>query len=421
MKVRLSCSSVRPARSFRFRFSRILRFLAVGLVGLTLTSAKATSQPEQPNEALQWIGAWGASPTFPVGADFDHQTIREFVRISVEGSQVRLRLSNETGVKPLVIGAVHLAKPGAKPGQIDSSTDHVVTFGGEGKVQVPAGAVLVSDPLEVDVRTLETLAISIFVAKPTGPSVEHSLGMQATYVSGPGNFTTVPRIDDARITSERPFLTGIYVGTSAQDSSAIVTLGDSITDGFASTPDTNRRWPDRLAERLGGKLGVVNAGISGNRILHDHADQYGPSALARFDRDVLSVPGIHYVILLEGINDIGHSTEDRLSEQDISADQIIAGMKQLIARAHMRGVRIYGATLTPFESLIPPKEKKREDVNRWIRSHASFDAVIDFDAATRDPDHPTRFRAEYDCGDHLHPNDAGYKAMADSIDLNLFK
>lgn len=429
MKLRPSCSSVRPDKSaVSFRFIRIVGLLAVSVFGLTLTSANGVEQPKQPNDALQWIGAWGASPTFPIGADFNNQTIREFVRISVEGSQARLRLSNELGVEPLVIGAVHLAKPGAKPGSIDSSTDHVVTFGGKGKVEVAPGAVVVSDPVEVDVHALETLAISIFVTRRTGPSVEHALAMQTIYVSGAGDFTGAPTIDDAKTISERPFLTGIYVATSAPDAGSIVALGDSITDGYASTPDTNRRWPDRLAERLGGKLGVVNAGISGNRILHDQPEgEFGPSALARFDRDALSVPGIRYVILMEGINDIGHSPEAGLWEQEVTADQIIAGMKQLIARAHRRGVRIYGATLTPFEGTTFPKyftpegEKKREAVNAWIRSPGAFDAVIDFEAVIRDPSNPRRIRAEYDAGDHLHPNDAGYNAMADSIDLNLFK
>ena len=405
-----------------FRFIQSVGLLAVSLLGLGLTSTNAA---EQPGDALHWIGVWGASPAFPVGADFNNQTIREFARISAGGSQVRLRLSNETGIEPLIIGAVHLAKPGTKSGGIDSSTDHVVNFGGKGNVEVAPGAVVVSDPVEVEVQALETLAISIFVTSRTGPSVEHVLGLQTTYVSGAGDFTGTPLIDDPQTTTERPFLTGIYVGTSTPDAGAIVTLGDSITDGYASTIDANRRWPDRLAERLGGKLGVVNAGISGNRILHNHPeDESGPSALARFDRDVLSVPGIRYVILLESINDIGRSIVGGLRE--VTADQIIAGMKQLVARAHLRGVHIYGATLTPFEGVSPKYfasegEKMREAVNAWIRRPGDFDAVIDFEAATRDPANPSRIRAEYDSGDHLHLNDAGYKAMADSIDLKLFK
>jgi lysophospholipase L1-like esterase len=212
----------------------------------------------------------------------------------------------------------------------------------------------------------------------------------------------------------------------------VVTLGDSITDGYRSKADGNHRWPDRLAERLAARsnaapVGVVNAGVSGNRILHDHPEElFGPSALARLDRDVLSTPGLRWVVLMEGINDIGHSTSARLPEQDVSADQIIAGMKQIIARVHAHGAKIYGATLTPYEGTVfhgyyqPEGEAKREAVNAWIRSGGAFDAVIDFDAAVRDPAHPTRIRPDYDVDDHLHPNDAGYRAMGDAVDLKLF-
>ena len=213
----------------------------------------------------------------------------------------------------------------------------------------------------------------------------------------------------------------------------VVTLGDSITDGYRSKVDGNHRWPDRLAERLAARpnseaIGVVNAGVSGNRILHDHPEElFGPTALARLDRDVLSVPGVRWVVLMEGINDIGHSTSAGLPEQDVTADQIIAGMKQIVARVHEHGAKIYGATLTPYEGTVfhgyyqPEGEAKREAVNAWIRSPGSFDAVIDFDAAVRDPAHPTRIRPEYDVDDHLHPNDAGYRAMGDAVDLNLFQ
>ena len=213
----------------------------------------------------------------------------------------------------------------------------------------------------------------------------------------------------------------------------VVTLGDSITDGYRSTADANHRWPDRLAERLDARasglpVGVVNAGLDGNRILHDHPeDLFGPNALARLDRDVLSVPGLRWVVLMEGINDIGHSTSADLPEQDVSAEEVIAGMKQIIARVHDRGAKIYGATLTPYEGTTfhgyyqPAGEAKREAVNAWIRHGGYFDGVIDFDAVVRDPDHPTRIRPDYDRGDHLHPNDAGYRAMGDAVDLKLFE
>jgi lysophospholipase L1-like esterase len=225
----------------------------------------------------------------------------------------------------------------------------------------------------------------------------------------------------------RFFLSGVEV--DAPDAGTIVTLGDSITDGYGSTPDANRRWPDVLAERLVEAhvpLGVVDAGISGNRVLHDLPEaQFGPSALARFDRDVLSVPGVRSVILMESINDIGHPGSAGLSEQAVSADDITAGMRQIADRAHAHGIRILGATLTPYADTVfpgyytPNGETKRQAVNRWIRESGAFDGVIDFDAVVRDPDHPDHIAAQYDFGDHLHPNDAGYRKMGESIDLSL--
>jgi lysophospholipase L1-like esterase len=253
-----------------------------------------------------------------------------------------------------------------------------------------------------------------------------------TQISGDGDFTAATTIPSPKTSTSRFFIDEVDVAAAGQPA-VVVTLGDSITDGYRSEVDGNHRWPDRLAERLAARpnaepVGVLNAGVSGNRILHDHPeDLFGPSALARLDRDVLSVPGLRWVVLMEGINDIGHSTSADLPEQDVSADEIIAGMKQIIARVHERGAKIYGATLTPYEGTTfhgyyqPAGEVKREAVNAWIRNSGSFDAVIDFDAAVRDPDHPTRIRADYDVGDHLHPNDAGYRAMGDAVDLKLFE
>ena len=219
-----------------------------------------------------------------------------------------------------------------------------------------------------------------------------------------------------------------------RSASAVVAFGDSITDGARSTVDANRRWPNilanRLAERHGGKkIGVLDAGIGGNRILHDATAnvRFGVNALARFDRDVLAQPGIKYVIVLEGINDLGHAGTSAPASETVSADDLIAGLKQMIERAHERGIKIFGATLTPFEGtafpgyFTPEKEVKRKAVNEWIRTSKAFDGVVDFEKAVRDPDHPDRMKAAYDGGDHLHPGDAGYKAMGDAIDLSLFK
>jgi lysophospholipase L1-like esterase len=396
--------------------------LAVGLLCIAGPPARADG----------WIGSWGASDVFPVGADVNYQTLRQFVRLSAGGKQARIRFSNATGQYQLVIGAAHVAKPAADgaAGAIDPSTDHVLTFGGAGAVTVAPGAEVVSDPVEMDLPPLSTLAISTFVPRWTGPAVIHLDGVATTYISNDGDFTTAATMPSPHTSTSRFFIDEVDVEAAGQPG-AVVTLGDSITDGYHSQIDGNHRWPDRLAERLAARsgaapVGVVNAGVSGNRILHDHPEElFGPNALARLDRDVLSTPGLRWVVLMEGINDIGHSTAAGLSEQDVSADQIIAGMKQIIARVHAHGAKIYGATLTPYEGTIfhgyyqPEGEAKRQTVNNWIRN-GDFDAVIDFDATVRDSDHPTRIRADYDVGDHLHPNDAGYRAMGEAVDLKLF-
>ena len=381
-----------------------------------------------------WIASWGASDVFPIGQQINYQTLRQIVRLSAGGKQVRVRFSNETGLYPLVIGAAHIAKPPSDGpiGTIDAATDHALAFGGLAGVTIPPGAAALSDPVDMDVAPLSTLAISLFVPRWTGPSVIHPDGVATTDISGEGDFTAEAAIPSPKTSTSRFFLNEVDVNASGQPA-VVVALGDSITDGYRSEVDANHRWPDRLAERLAARsgaepVGVVNEGIGGNRILHDHPeDLFGPNALARLDRDVLSVPGLRWVVLMEGINDIGHSTSAALPEQDVSAEEIIAGMKQIIARVHQHGAKIYGATLTPYEGTTfhgfyqPAGEAKREAVNAWIRSGGSFDAVIDFDAAVRDPDHPTRIRADYDVGDHLHPNDAGYRAMGDAVDLKLFE
>ena len=406
--------------------SKLRLFVASAAASLLCVAASAA-------RADGWIGTWGASDVFPVGQDVNFVTLRQFVRLSAGGRRVRIRFSNATGQYQLVIGAAHVAKPAADgaPGAIDTASDHALTFGGGAGVAVAPGAEVVSDPVEMDLPPLSTLAISTFVPRWTGPSVIHLDGVATTYISGDGDFTAAAAIPSPHTSTSRFFIDEVDVEALGQPG-AVVTLGDSITDGYRSQVDGNHRWPDRLAERLAARpnaapVGVVNAGVSGNRILHDRPeDLFGPSALARLDRDVLSTPGLRWVVLMEGINDIGHSTSAMLPEQDVTADQIIAGMKQIVARVHAHGAKIYGATLTPYEGTVfhgyyqPEGEKKREAVNEWIR-HGDFDAVIDFDAVVRDPEHPTRIRAEYDVGDHLHPNDAGYRAMGEAVDLKLFE
>jgi lysophospholipase L1-like esterase len=406
--------------------SKLRLFVAPAAASLLCVAAPAA-------RADGWIGTWGASDVFPVGQDINFQTLRQFVRLSAGGRMVRIRFSNATGQYQIVIGAAHVAKPAADgaPGTIDPATDHALTFGGASGVTVAPGAEVVSDPLEMDLPPLSTLAISTFVPRWTGPSVIHLDGVATTYISGDGDFTAAAAIPSPHTSTSRFFIDEVDVEAAGQPG-ALVTLGDSITDGYRSQVDGNHRWPDRLAERLAARsnaapIGAVNAGVSGNRILHDHPEElFGPNALARLDRDVLSTPGLRWVVLMEGINDIGHSTSAMLPEQDVTADQIIAGMKQIIARVHAHGAKIYGATLTPYEGTVfhgyyqPEGEAKREAVNKWIRN-GEFDAVIDFDAVVRDPEHPTHIRAEYDVGDHLHPNDAGYRAMGEAVDLKLFE
>lgn len=395
--------------------------LAAGLLAGTAPAARADG----------WVASWGASVVFPVGQEINYQTLRQVVRISAGGKRMRVRFSNETGQFPLVIGSAHAAKPGTTPGSIDPASDHALTFGGAGGVTVAPGAAVLSDPADMDLAPLSTLAISLFVPRWTGPAVVHFDAVATTFMAD-GDATAAASLPSPKVATSRYFLDEVDVD-AADQAETLVTLGDSITDGYHSQMDANHRWPDRLAERLAARpnaapVGVVNAGVSGNRILHDHPEElFGPSALARLDRDVLSVPGLHWVVLMEGINDIGHSSSASLPEQAVSAEQIIAGMKQVVTRVHDRGAKIYGATLTPFEDTVfhgyysPEGEAKREAVNSWIRTGGAFDAVIDFDAAVRDPAHPNHIRADFDAGDHLHPNDAGYRAMGDAVDLKLFE
>ena len=417
---------LRSGRGFGFRQGglRLAVFaIAVALIWPALIVGQDTSQ------APAWVATWGTSPSTPgsfgqagtAGSAFENRTLRQIVHTSVGGDSVRIRLSNRHGSVPLEIGAVHIASRG-EGARIEAASDRALTFGTETSITIPVGAFVLSDPVGLEVQPLADLAISIYFPSDTGTPTSHSTGLQTNYISPPGNFVATELISDAETSQSWFFLTAVEVKPSER-TGVIVTLGNSITDGTQSTADTNGRWPDHLARRLAardaGTLGVVNAGIAGNRVLHNLGG-FGISALARLELDVLSLPGVTHVVVMEGINDIGMG--GGLAPEIASADEIIAGHLQLIARVHARGLKIYGATLTPFEGAFyysPEAEVKRQAVNEWIRTSGAYDAVIDFDAATRDPNQPSRFKPGFS-QDNLHPNDMGYEAMADAIDLTLF-
>jgi lysophospholipase L1-like esterase len=392
--------------------------------------------------AAEWIGTWGAAPEpptaargpFPATPSFTDQTIREVVRISAGGSRLRIRFTNEYGVRPLRIGAARVALADASGAPLEG-TARLISFAGQSSASIPAGAPLLSDPIDLAVKPLAVLSISLYLPDDTGPCSCHATGMQTAYLSGSGDFTA-RMFAPAKTFQARAFISGVEVETT-RPARTVVVLGDSISDGVGSRPDANRRWPDLLAERLAARhgrtaWGVVNMGISGNRVLNDGA---GQSALTRFDRDVLSVPGARYLIVFEGVNDLGISYghfqgplaeifKRQASAEKATAEALIAGYRQIIARAHEKGIEVLGATITPYGGAAyysPEGEAQREMINRWIRTSGAFDGVLDFDAVLRDPQDPTRIATGLHAGDHLHGSDAGYAALARSIDLSLFK
>jgi lysophospholipase L1-like esterase len=427
--------SARPMLATRRRFGALVA-LAVAAFAFGLGPPPAEAQRGDAND---WIATWAASPQPWWDADFfapinvprslRNQTVRQIARVSLGGSRVRVELSNEYGTQPLVIGAAHVALAGQGSASIGGS-DRPLTFGGQASVTVPSGAPILSDPVDLEVPPLGSVAVSLYLPEVTPTSTFHWEGVQTAYISGEGSFVGEPNFEAAQTITSRIFLSEIMVD-APPEARAIVAFGDSITDGATSTVDANHRWPDFLAERLNeadARVAVINQGISGARVLRD---RMGDNALARFDRDVLSHPHADTVVLMMGINDIGWPGTLLVpkGEPAPSAEDVIAGYRQLIARAHARDMRILGATLTPFEDTFrgnplfgyynEDKEAKRQAVNQWIRTSGEFDGVIDFDAATRDPNNPKHIRADFDSGDHLHPQDTGYKAMADSIDLEL--
>ncbi len=397
-----------------------LRRLSVTVVAaITFAVAGLSTDPTvfAGNGNEHWVGTWSASPqdpdtTLPVSVGFTNQTLRQIVHTSIGGGQVRVRLTNEFSTAPLSIGAAQIALRSVGASIVPGSS-RPLTFGGSPSIIISPNAPVVSDPVDFAVPELGDLAIDIYLPGPTGPATWHRTSRQTTYISPSGNFVGAATLPTDSTTLSWFFLKGVEVTASTQ-TTAVILYGDSITDGTNSTADTNNRYPDHLARRIlaihgNQKLGVLNTGIAGNRVV---AGGRGPTAQARFDRDVLAQLHVSHVIVLEGINDSSTTV--------FQADRIIAGHKQLIERAHALGLTIYGATLTPAGS-TGIREANRQAVNAWIRTSGAYDAVIDFDVVTRDPSNPTFFLPIYDSGDHLHPNDLGYKTMANAIDLTLFK
>jgi lysophospholipase L1-like esterase len=440
--------------------ARTRRSLPCALFALALVAVSSTNSPNASSAVeragQKWIGTWATAPQFSGTTrveTYRNQSLRLIVHTSAAGRKARIKISNVFGDQPLEIGGAHIARR-TNDAEIDPASDRTLMFRGQPSTTVPVRSTAVSDAVDLDVPALSDLAISVFLPRTTAATTVHTLALQTNYVSPEtGDSTAEVRFPVAKTIAAWPFLTGVDVTTSSLGA-AIVAFGSSTTDGDGSTQDANRRWPDVLAERLqkagGGtaELGVLNLGIIGNRLLTDiHSprqaggpfgavlDQLGPrlgdAGLARFDRDVLAQAGVRYVILALGINDILFPGSFIPASESVSAHRVIAGHRQLIARAHKKGIRVLVTTIPPFEDALferpairfstPGKEQVRQEVNAWIRSSGECDGVIDFDAVVRDPGHPARLLPGYDSGDHLHVNDVANVAQGDAIPLTLFR
>jgi len=409
----------------------IFTALAFALTFATPGMAATHSKPAQ----TVWTGSWATSQQIPEPAnalppeDLHDATLRQIVHLSLGGSTLRVHLSNAFGTEPLHFTSVHIAQPlSPSAAQIDPATDRALTFSGHPDVIVPAGAEYISDPIDYTVAPLSSLAITFHLDQPPAQQTGHP-GSRATSYLVHGDQVSAANLPNAKKIDHWYQLAEVDVVTPP-GAAAIVTLGDSITDGHAATTNGNDRWPDVLAERLQAlaktrTLGVLNQGIGGNHLL---TDGLGPNALARFDRDVLAPSGAKYVILLEGVNDLGGLTriaEVSQQEHDTLVHRILDAYRQIVLRAHDREIKVIGATILPYTGSDyyhpgPLSEADRQTINQWIRTPGNFDAVIDFDKVTRDPAHPDRLLPAYDSGDHLHPSPAGYRAMGEAIPLSLF-
>ena len=399
-------------------------FVLLLCVTCCLTQAALAAPPT----AGHWVGSWATTPmagrmTHDTPS-FSDATLREIVRPTITGEALRVRFTNEFGIEPLTISAAHIALS-ASNSTIVPSTDHAITFNGQPSITIPPGAYVLSDAVPMATKPFTPLAISIyFPAQQISSLTYHPRAQQTGYLAE-GNEVQATSLNSTKTFTSWYFLKGVDVETANPRTAAVVAFGDSITDGYGSNLNANSRWPDLLADKLQANpstrtLSVLNEGLSGNRLLRDGA---GPSALARFDRDVLAQAGVRYLIVLEGINDIGRLAYPNDPQDAVTAVDLEKGLAQIVARAHEHGIIVYGATLTPYQGAAyysQAGEGVREAVNHWIRTSRVFDGVIDFNKALADPLQPLRILPAYDHGGHLHPNDIGYKAMARAIPLQLF-
>ena len=374
-----------------------------------------------------WVGTWTAAPAPAEGAAFSNHTLRMTPRVSIGGSTLRVRISNAYGTRPLAIGAACVGLRSTGSALVPGSNRRL-TFGSEVRATIAAGALVVSDPVELAFAPLSDLAVSVHLPRdlPTSFGITGRYARQTNYISPPGDFAAEEVMPVGRLTDDWYFVCGIDV-VAPPETGAVVALGDSLTDANISTHDGHHSWPSQLARRLiarprGRPMAVMNQGLGGNRILHDIR---GDSGLRRLDRDVLAQPGVTHSVIMLGTNDLRN--RNGKADEEVTAPQMIAGLKQLAVRGQARGIKVIGGTLTAFENETflpgawnPQREAVRQRVNEWLRGTDAFDAIVDFDRALYDPDHPARMLPIYDCGDHLHPSDLGYRTLGDAIDLGLF-
>jgi lysophospholipase L1-like esterase len=415
---------------------RIARYTLLPTIGLTVAffSLVFAENPSQ-----HWVATWSTSnAAVPDPATFKNQTIREIIHTSVGGQAVRIRLANTFGTQAVTFDSVYvgLQKSGAS---LVPRSNHAITFGGSKSITIREGAEALSDPISLAVGSEQNLAVSLFTSGSTGPATVHPVALQTNYISDAGNFSSSEAASPFATTAQSwYFLQSVEVVASPNVNGAIVALGDSITDGVSSRPDLYERWTDVLARRLlsnssQSAMSILNAGISGNRVL-TNSPCWGVNALARLDRDVFSQTAVRAVILFEGTNDIGQPDTPTaplpprvvpcLSRTQINADELIAGYKQIIAQAHARGLKIFGATILPYQGFggwTQQGEAKRIAANNWIKTAGNFDGVIDFASAIADPANSQRMNPKYDSGDHLHPGSAGHEEMGNAVDLALFR